>query len=579
MKKIDIDKTLPLQEYPRPQFQRDSYLNLNGAWQYAISKSKSLETPTQGIINVPYSPESELSGVGRQLKKDEYLHYVRNIIIPKGFNKGRVLLNIGAIDQRSEIYINNQLAGQSSSPYIPVQIDITPYLHKEGEEDNFHIVVMDDADSEIYARGKQRYNRGGVWYTAISGIWQSVFLESVPQNYIKSLKIDTKFDENEVRFSFNRVGNIKNITLEIFDEDKRIAKLSTENSFINYRFDKFKAWSTDNPFLYQIKIRYKDDEIDSYFGMRKISLINIDGAKICALNNKPILLKGVLDQGYYQKGIYTVEKYEDYVKDIELIKSLGFNMIRKHIKIEPMRFYYECDKRGIIVLQDFVNGGKTYKISYVALRPIIKFDVDDINSDKLGRKNEKSRDQFLLEVQDTISLLYNTPSVCAWTVFNEGWGQFDAYRIAKVVKGFDESRLVDATSGWFDKGSGDFNSQHIYFRKINMKNDHKRALFLSEFGGYSLSIKDHMFSNKKFGYRFFNSIDKLSDAISELFIEQVKPQIIKENLTAYVYTQLSDVEQEINGFITYDREVIKVDIEKIKKANEECDIAFYEKYR
>lgn len=572
--KIDIQKTLPLQEYPRMQFQRDSYLNFNGLWKYAFKKDENFYEKFDGDIRVPYSPESKYSLVNRQLKKDEFLHYQKFFVLPDKFNIGRVLLNVGAIDQRCKIYINRNLAFQWSFGYIPFCVDITPYLHLDGENE-LYIIVYDDADSEIYARGKQKYKRGGIWYTAISGIYQTVFLESVPVSYVKNIKITPNFDCKSVNFEFLCVNNPKNIVLEIYEKDKLKGKMVSKNGeSITFNFNTFIPWDVDNPFLYDILIYYKNDKIKSYFAMRKIAYQDFSGYRLFTLNNSPILFQGVLNQGYYYPGIYTVRRDQDFINDIVLAKNLGFNMLRMHAKVESDRFYYHCDRLGMLVCQDMVNGGAKYKKRYIFLAPFFNFNIDDTTSKNLGRNSEKSRLQFMKETKLTIQTLYNHPSIVMWTIFNEGWGQFNSLEMTNYVRELDSTRLIDSTSGWFDQDAGDCNSKHVYFKTISLHNDHHRVLFLSEFGGYSLKIKGHTFSKKSFGYKPMVDSYELSDSIYNLFLTEVKMSILKHGLSGYVYTQLNDVEDELNGFITYDRKVVKVDVEKVKSANKNMKETF-----
>ena len=342
--------------------------------------------------------------------------------------------------------------------------------------------------------------------------------------------------------------------------------------------NKFISWTPENPHLYDIYIRYKNDVVKSYFGMRKFAKMKIDGKQIFTLNNKPYLFKGVLDQGYFTQGIYTVFHDSDYVKDIELMKKLGFNTLRKHIKIEPMRFYYHCDRLGMIVWQDFVNGGKQYHNLLIMTRPLINYQIDDTTYRFLGRGNEKSRDHFYKEMLLTVNLLYNVPSIALWTIFNEGWGQFDSVKATKMLLDLDKTRLIDSTSGWYDTNCGDCYSHHVYFKPVKIKNDYRRVLTLSEFGGYSYFIKEHAFSNKCFGYKRLYTKAELTEGIYKLFINELMPLIKEEGLCAYIYTQLSDVEDEVNGFITYDRKVIKVDEKKIAEANDLLEKAFKETY-
>ena len=572
--KIDVRKTLPLQEYPRMQFKRDSYLNLNGKWQYAFKKSEAFLEKMDGYILVPYSPESSRSFVNRQLKKDEFLHYRKYFVLPQGFNKGRIILNIGAIDQRSKIYINKQLAFQSSFGYLPISVDITPYLKLDGDNE-IYIIVYDDADSEIYARGKQRYKRGGIWYTAISGIYQSVWLESVPVSYLKNIKITPNYDKKSVTFEFTTFNNLTDINIKIYEEEKLKGNIvSKSGEALTFNFNSFIPWTVDNPFLYKLIITYKNDSITSYFAMRKFSYQDFQGYKLFTLNNEPILMQGVLDQGYYYPGIYTPKKVEDYIRDIKLAKDLGFNMLRMHARIESDLFYYYCDKLGMIVWQDMVNGGAKYKKRYIYLAPFINFNINDTTSLSLGRNSEKSRLQFQLEMQNTVKHLYNHPCISTWTLFNEGWGQFCANDNTSLLRKYYPTRLIDSTSGWFDQNCGDCNSKHIYFKTISLKNDHKRVLVLSEFGGYSLKIKGHFAFKRSFGYKLMVDSNELTESIYNLLLTEVNNAIKKHGLSAYVYTQLSDVEDEVNGFVTYDRQVIKVDINKIKSANDELKKTF-----
>lgn len=579
MMKILPKGIIPLYEYPRPQFERKSYLCLNGFWKCDFLDTEVRSDDLKLDILVPYSPESRLSRVKRQLKKNEYLHYRRYFMLPAGFNKGRIILNIGAIDQRSRVYINGKLVVQWIFGYLPISVDITEFV-KEDFNNEIYIVVLDDADNDVFARGKQRYKRGGIWYTATSGIYQTVFLESVPKDYVKSIKINPDYDKGIVNFSCETFGKVDKIIVDVYDGKEKIGSTSLVHKKGLFQFSgPFKSWSPENPHLYDIYIRYKGDVVKSYFGMRKFGKININGKSIFTLNNKPYLFKGVLDQGYFVEGIYTVFHDKDYIKDIELMKNLGFNTLRKHIKIEPMRFYYHCDRLGMIVWQDFVNGGSKYHNTLIITRPLINYHIDDTTYRFLGRGNEKSRDHFYKEMMLTVNHLYNVPSLALWTIFNEGWGQFDSVKMTKALLDLDKTRLIDSTSGWYDTGVGDCCSRHIYFRPVKIKNDHKRVLVLSEFGGYSYYIKEHAFSSKSFGYKHMYSKEELSEGIYNLFVKELAPLISYEGLSAYIYTQLSDVEDEVNGFITYDRKVIKVNEKKIVEANDLLEKTFKETYK
>lgn len=566
---------VPLMEYPRPQFQRDSYFTLNGVWQYAIRKSADKPIAFDGDILVPYSPETKLSMVEKQLKKDEYLIYKRYFTLPNDFNQGKILLNAGAIDQVCTIYINGKEVGSHEGGYTSFTLDVSCAL-LEGENE-IMVVCRDDAESPIYGRGKQSYNPHGIWYTATSGIWQSIWLESVPNDYITKLELYPKYDDRELEIIV-RTNTPKDVVIEILDDDNNLTtKSGKSDEVITFKLDNFKEWTPNNPELYPITIKCGKDVVNSYFGLRKFSKKLINGAWHFTLNDKPFFYNGLLDQGYFE-GSYTPKSNKDFYDEILSVKTIGFNMLRKHIKIEPMLWYYYCDILGVTVWQDMVNGGDKYKPLRIALCPFINLKLDDGNYKSMGREIDKSREQYYKESEETISQLFNVVSLAVYTPFNECWGQFDAVKTTEYLKKLDPSRLYDHASGWQDMGGGDVRSRHIYFRRARPKNDKKRVLALTEFGGYSYPLNGHVFTDKKFGYKIFKDGNKLTKAYENLYLNEVIPLIKSQDLGATVYTQLTDVEEEINGLFTFDR-VLKIDKETLINLNNEVYKAFDEKFK
>lgn len=557
---LDVNEVLP--EYPRPQFARDSYLNLNGYWNYKITTKPDPPKTYDGRVLVPFPVESPLSGVGRRLN-DEYIIYHRVFSLPENFNRGRIILNFGAVDQIASVYLNNKKVGFHRGGYFPFSIDITPYLQVTNE---LAVIVSDPTDTSYYAYGKQSLNPKAIWYTPITGIWQTVWLESVPENHIKNLKITPDFDLREVEITLDVEGPCLGL-ISIFKEDKLILEEKITSQNLKIKIEDFIPWTPEKPQLYNLNITVGPDKVSSYFAFRKFSIGEGPYGKCLHLNNKPYFMNGVLDQGYYSDGLYTPASDQAFVDDILMMKELGFNTLRKHIKIEPLRFYYHCDRLGMIVWQDLVNGGKYCFWKMTAL-PTIGFQklTDTKNLRCFGRDTPESQAVFREELKRTIELLYNTPSIALWTIFNEGWGQFNSIENYNYLKSLDSTRIIDSASGWFDQGGPDLASKHIYFRKLRFKKD-KRPLVLSEFGGYSCYIKNHSYSNKDFGYKKFSSLEKFEKGFISLYENQVIPGL-KRGLAAAIYTQLSDVETETNGILTYDRKVCKLNPTRIKELNQ-----------
>ena len=558
-----LDRNHPLPEYPRPQLQRDSYLNLNGVWQYAFSSHMERPPRWEGEIVVPFSPEAPLSGVGRQLKKNEFLHYYRTFTLPEDFTVDRVLLHFGAVDQIAYVYVNNIMVTSHIGGYWPFSADITDVLHPG--ENELWVVVSDNADDPALAYGKQRYKSGGIWYTAQSGIWQTVWLESVPEVYIKSIQITPDYDKSCVRIRIDATESGL-CAVDVYGDDGTFAAGSwARNGECVIPLPGFHPWTPDDPYLYRLRLQLEQDQVTSYFAMRKFSYVREGGHMVFALNDRPCFHNGLLDQGYWPDGLLTPPSDEAMIFDIQTAKNCGFNMLRKHIKIEPLRWYYHCDRLGMLVWQDMVSGGQGYSApltSWLPLAGTVK--LSDQDAAPYGRASEDSKARFYTELKDTVEHLYNCPSIALWTIFNEGWGQFDAMEAARLARSLDPTRYIDHASGWQDQLWPEIQSRHIYFRPIRLKND-GRALCLTEFGGYILAVEGHKWCDKVFGYKICRSAGALARDYRKLFERQIVPHIKKEGLTAAVYTQLTDVEQEMNGLLTYDREVLKIPAETLRE--------------
>lgn len=564
---------IPLSEYPRPQFKRDSYLSLNGRWEYKVSKEDKLPESYDGTILVPYSPETKNADLKDKngnhinpfiLQPDEYLFYHLSLDIPEEFIiKQYIILHFTAIDQIAEVYINGNEAYSHVGGFLPFSFDISPYLRDRHLD--IIVKVTDSTDTSYHSRGKQKLKHGGIWYTPQSGINQPVWLESVFNGYFEDIKLTPNIDDSTLKIK----AKTNFATYKIIFDNKEY-EASSDKDFILH-IENPHLWSPEDPYLYNITFITKYDKVESYFAMRKFSVMRDENNILrFALNNKPYFMKGVLDQGYYQDGLLTPNSDEDYINDITLMKSLGFNTLRKHIKIEPLRYYYHCDKLGMIVFQDFVNGGETYKKLHILLPVLFNIHKKDTKYKAFSRTNRLGRFEALNEFKETINYLYNVPSIGLWTIFNEGWGQFDSKKIYQELVSLDYTRIYDHASGFYDQGISDTKSIHIYFRpvKLTKKNtDPNRVLFLSECGGYKLKIEGHTYSNKTFGYKTIKNQEELENEYINFINRDILPNISK-GLSSFIYTELSDVEEELNGFITFDREVVKVDINKIKDIND-----------
>lgn len=588
----NLDRDHVLEEYPRPLLMREDYQILNGWWDYAFTIDYKQPQQYEGRILVPFSPETALSGVGRQLKPDEYLWYRRNFNLPgwereKGQN--RILLHFGAVDQSCEVRINGHKVKRHTGGYLPFEVDISRYAQESANE--LIVAVKDLSDTSYHSKGKQKLNAGGMFYTAQSGIWQTIWLEKVPETYIKEIKtvpdIEKKIIRIKVSSSYStdkkNVDKLsRNLPIEIKirkpglypDPVVKPSQISTEDmletavqavsgKWIEIPIESISLWNCETPYLYYFEVKLGDDRAISYFAMRKFSLetkVHEEFPRIC-LNGEVQFQNGVLDQGYWPESLYTPPSDAAMIFDIQEMKKTGFNMVRKHLKIEPQRWYYHCDRLGIVVWQDMVNGGSYYKhwfVTYGAtLLSWLRIPMRDVYPRLLSREAKAGRLEFIREMKETIRLLGNHPSIAAWVIFNEGWGQFQTEDMTRIVRRLDPNRLIDQASGWFDQGGGDFSSLHNYFFKLFIRPERERASVLSEFGGYSYREPGHCAREKLYGY----GICKNKKDLEKRFLErwQGVRNLIPQGLSASIYTQWTDVEEEVNGVFTYDREVRKIE--------------------
>ncbi len=559
----------PLQEYPRPQFVRNSYLNLNGYWDYAITKTEEIPTRFHGRILVPFSPESSLSGVNRHVMPDDYLFYRTTFTLAKSFVKDIVLLNFGAVDCICDVFVNGIHVGNHVGGYNAFTIDITSALNTE--QNTLVVRVRDFTDTRHYTNGKQSTHRKGMWYTPQSGIWQTVWMESVPKQYIQSVKITPDYDNCAVIVE-PQCNFDDNVTCIVMECNTEVVKADGKGKIVIPMPADFHAWTPNDPFLYDLQLISRRDKVSCYFGMRKFGVQKVGKHLRLMLNNKPIFHNGLLDQGYWSDGLYTAPADEAMIFDIQKMKELGFNMLRKHIKVEPMRWYYHCDRLGMLVWQDMPSGGTKQHKWYTLIAPNIGINkVKDNKYRIFSRKSQESRDMFEREYKEMINQLYNCTSIAMWVPFNEAWGQFDANRIAWLTKQLDATRTVDHASGWHDQGGGDIHSLHVYFKSVHFKRDKNRVTCLTEFGGYVYKDMEHSFNpDHTYSYKTFKTQEDFNKGIKKLFERDVI-RLVKRGLSASVYTQVSDVEDEVNGLYTYDRKVLKVDADLMKTLNEKIN--------
>lgn len=592
-RELDPQNVLP--EYPRPLLRRSSYTNLNGYWDYAFTRKFKIPEKYDGQILVPFSPEAVLSGVSRQLMPDEYLWY-RRIFIIEGWNGRksgrRLILHFGAVDQACAVYVNGQRAARHTGGYLPFEADITQ-LVRDGENELI-VAVKDLSDTSCHARGKQRLERGGMFYTAQSGIWQTVWMEEVPETYIQTIESVTDPDAGTVRIRVTAAENNKYEGTEVktsghqegdrasglpvqvqihrpglytdsceysVDEEILCSGIGSAGEWIEIAIPDIMLWTCETPYLYFFTVTMGEDRVESYFAMRRFSVEKDEKGipRIC-MNGEVQFQNGVLDQGYWPDGLYTAPSDEAMIFDITEMKRCGFNMVRKHIKIEPQRWYWHCDRLGIVVWQDMVNGGEAYRYWFVTYLATVmswrNIKIKDSHPWLLARRERTGRTEFVREMKETIRLLKGHPSICTWVIFNEGWGQFQTKELTRIAREADPDRLIDPASGWFDQGGGDLQSVHNYFFRLKVRPEKERAAVLSEIGGHTYREPDHSACEELYGYGACRDKEALGRAYREL-TKKVK-KLIPQGLCASVYTQWTDIEEEINGVYTWDREVRKI---------------------
>ncbi|HIW33933.1 MAG TPA: hypothetical protein IAA29_14220 [Candidatus Paenibacillus intestinavium] len=583
---VTPDHVLP--HYPRPQLERSIWYNLNGLWDYCITnKDEQLQEKSfqsEGEILVPFPIESALSGVQRSVNEQQRLWYKRSFELPIDWNQEHTILHFGAVDWQTSVWINGQFVGEHTGGYCAFNFDISQYIVQGGHNEVL-VAVWDPTDQGYQERGKQSLEPKGLFYTAVTGIWQTVWLENIAANSIVKLVCTPNVDEQLMSLHIHSMKEWQRHTLKITVsfKDQVVIKQNVQCKFnsnqcdVNIRLEQMELWSPDQPNLYDLKIEVWDldqciDQVSSYFAMRKCSIErDRNGQKRLCLNNQPIFQHGVLDQGYWPDGLYTAPTDEALIYDIKTMKQLGFNMLRKHIKVEPARWYYHCDQLGMLVWQDMINGGSKWDMWNQAVLPTIItskwFRRDNIESSyrRNGRNDASNRAQFMNELKEMIDQLYHFPSIVLWCPFNESWGQFDAASIADWVQNYDSTRWVDHASGWHDQHYGEIKSVHTYFKKLSMPyNKRDQAVVISEYGGYNHLVRQHSENIvKETGYKRCKTSEELHHAYEQLILKQLLP-LVKQGISAAVYTQVSDVEGEVNGLITYDRKFVKFEEQELQ---------------
>lgn len=575
----DVSPKNALKEYPRPQMVRENWQNLNGLWDYAITSTNATGAPTKwnGKILVPFPIQSALSGVMTNVFETNRLWYRRTFAVPSKWKSKRVLLNFGAVDWDSTVWVNGKEIGKHQGGYDAFTFDITDALNAKGDNE-IVVSVWDPTDAGPQPRGKQVRKPGGIWYTPTSGIWQTVWLEPVEESHTAFLRVVPDVNASEVKVEVGSLNVIRTtlfdvqVEVEVLDANRRVAKTKTASTGGPYfvskavlKIPKAMLWTPESPFLYGLRVRlfqnsFKVDEFESYFAMRKISMARDDKSRLrIQLNNTNYFQVGPLDQGFWPDGLYTAPTDEALRYDIEMTKKLGFNMARKHVKVEPERWYYWCDKLGLLVWQDMPSGDKS-----AHWRGPSGYDGEEM------KRTPESAAIYEKELRALIDGKYNHPCIVTWVPFNEGWGQFDTARILNLTKQLDPTRLVDGASGGNNFPAGDILDHHQYpgpGAPVEVKD---RAMVLGEFGGLGLPVKGHTWqSEKNWGYRSFTNATALTSNYVAL-LQKLQPMIEEKGLSAAIYTQTTDVEVEVNGLMTYDRAVVKMDAKAVADVNKKA---------